>query len=329
MKVLMFVPQSRCEKYSNPTAIPADVQMVFAKGGQSVEELTALAGDAEVIVVDAVLPIGADLIGALPKLKMIHSEGVAFSAIDVNAAKEAGVYVCNNRAVNAPQVAEHALMLMMAVQRRLTDGDAMVRSGRQMEAKTRYIFEGIDDMVGKAVGLVGFGAIGKELAKRLKGFDTELFYYDAFRASAETEAEYGITYLELEELYRRCDIISLHVPVTPETTNMINRETLAMMKPSAILINCARGAIVNSVDLAQAIADGVIYGAGLDTMEPEPVPADDPIVCLPEECRYRVVLSPHVAGTTMTVFKNFYRNIWKNIALIQNGEKPFNIVNGL
>lgn len=329
MKILLFVPQSRCEKYSDPAAIPADAELVYADAGRSVEELTALAGDADMIVVDAVSPIRAELIRALPNLKMIHSEGVAFSAIDTAAAKEAGVYVCNNRAVNAPQVAEHVILLIMAVQRRLTDGDAMVRAGRQKEAQTRYIFEGIDDMMGKKIGLIGFGAIGKELAKRLRPFETELFYYDTFRASPEVEAEYGITFVELEELYRSCDIVSLHVPVTPQTTGMIDSKALSMMKPSAILINCARGAIVNSADLAQALKGGVIYGAGLDTIDPEPVPADDPVVSLPEEYRYRVVLSPHVAGTTMTVFKNFYKNIWKNVALIQKGEKPFNIVNGL
>ena len=115
----------------------------------------------------------------------------------------------------------------------------------------------------------------------------------------------------------------------PETIGLINCETLKMMKPETIIINCARGEIVNDADLAEAIMNGTVYGAGLDTMNPEPVPADDPLILMPEPWRWRVVMTPHVAGTTLSVFRNAYRNIWNNISAIGNGERPINIVNGL
>ena len=239
------------------------------------------------------------------------------------------MFVCNNRAVNAGQVAEHTVLLILAVLRHFAEGEVAMRAGKQMETKMRFMREGIEDLIGKRVGLIGFGAIGKELAKRLLPFGCELFYTDPFRAPAEVEAAHRITYLAQEELLRKSDVITLHVPVTPETTRLIRKETLALMKPSAILINCARGAVVDSADLAEAIRSGTIYGCGLDTIDPEPVPADDPVLCLPEPWRWRVAVSPHIAGTTQSVFYTAYRMIWQNVARVLRGERPENVVNGL
>lgn len=290
-------------------------------------DIAARASEAEAVIVDAVLPVTAGMIEKMPGLKLIHSEGVSYNLIDTAAAEKAGVFVCNNRAVNAGQVAEHAVMLMLAVMRRLIEGDRRVRAGGQMQAKTQFIAEGLHDLIGARVGIIGFGAIGKELAKRLRPFGCKIFYSGGHRETAEAEAELGVEWLERDELLRCCDVVSLSVPVNDSTKNMINRETLALMKPGSILINCARGAVVNSADLAEAIRSGVIYGAGLDTMEPEPVPADDPLVMLPEPWKNRVVFTPHIAGTTLSVFYNSYINIWNNIAAVQRGERPTNVVN--
>jgi len=212
---------------------------------------------------------------------------------------------------------------------RFAEGEAMVRAGRQMETKTRFIAEGLPDLLGKKVGIVGFGAIGKELAKRLLPFGCEIFYYDAFPADPETEKELCAAKLNFSELLSTCDIVSLHVPETPETYHMMNRETIGKMKPGAILINTARGSVVDSGALAEAIQNGTIYGCGLDTMDPEPVPADDPVLLLGEPWCYRVAVSPHVAGVTLNVFRTIYKNIWANISAVARGERPENIVNGL
>ncbi len=327
MKIAFLTSQSRYERFSDPAMEPAGAEYIFIGQDYTEDEVIAKAGDAEIIIVDAMLPVTAKMIEHMPRLKLIHSEGVGFSFIDTAAAKERGVYVCNNRAVNAAQVAEHTVMLILAVIRRLMEGDACVRAGKQAETKERYIIEGLHDLVDARVGMVGFGAIGKELAARLRPFGCKLFYYDPIRATAEQEAEYGVCYLEREELLRSSDIITLHVPLNESTANFINRDTLAMMKPNAIVINCARGQVVNSADLAEAIMNGTIYGAGLDTTDPEPAPVDDPIILMPEPWKYRVVLSPHVAGTTLTVFYNSYKMIWRNVARLMAGEKPVNIVN--
>ncbi len=329
MQIAIITSKERCEKYSDKAAIPAGAELVYFDHGYTAEELAARAGDAEALIVDAVLPVTAEMIEKLPKLKLIHSEGVGFAAIDVEAAKQRGVYVCNNRAVNAGQVAEHTVMLILTVLRHFAEGEAAVRAGKQMETKMRFMREGIEDLIGKRVGLIGFGAIGKELAKRLLPFGCELCYTDPFRAPEEVETAHRITYLTQEELLQSSDILTLHVPVTPSTTHLICKETLALMKPNAILINCARGAVVDSAALAEAIRSGTIYGCGLDTMDPEPVPADDPVLLLPEPWRWRVAVSPHVAGTTQSVFYAAYRTIWSNVARALRGERPENIVNGL
>ena len=326
MKVAVLTSRERCEKFTDPALIPAGCELVHLGMDYTNADVLSRAADADAIIVDAVLPVDAELIAGMKNLKLIHSEGVGYNRIDTDAAKRAGVFVCNNRAVNAGQVAEHTVMLMLAVLHRLGEGDRMVRAGRQIETKTRFIQEGLEDLSMRHVGILGFGAIGRELAKRLRPFGCRVSYFDTVRPDPETEAALGASYLSREALLETCDIISLHVPVLPDTVNLICRETLAKMRPETILINCARGAIVNDADLAEAIRDGVIRGAGLDTMEPEPVPADDPLILLPEPWSDRVVFSPHVAGTTRSVFFSAYRNIWQNIAAVARGEEPFNRV---
>lgn len=329
MKIAMLTNRARVEKFTDPDMIPEGVEIEWFEGGYTVAEVLEKASDAEIVMADAVFPVPREMIEGMPKLRMIHSEGVGYSAIDVAAATERGIYVVNNRGVNARQVAEHAVMLILNVLHRFSEGDAMVRAGRQMETKTRFIGEGIPDLLDKKVGIVGFGAIGKELAKRLLPFGCELFYYDAFPADEETEKAYGVTRVSFEELLKISDIVSLHVPETPETRHMINKDTLSLMKPGSVLINTARGSVVDSAALAEAIREERIYGCGLDTMDPEPVPADDPVLLLPEPWRYRVAVTPHTAGTTLSVFKTIYKYIWANISAVMKGERPMNIVNGL
>jgi len=329
MKVAILTSRSRLESYSDPAMIPAGAELIHIGPNYTDADVIAQAKDADAIVVDAVLPVSAAVIEALPKLKIIHSEGVGYNRIDTEAAAKAGVFVCNNRALNAGQVAEHSVMLILAVLRRLSEGDMMVRTGHQIEAKQQFIMDGLRDLIGCRVGIVGFGAIGKELARRLAPFGCEVCYYDVFRASEEVEAQYGVTYLPQDELLATSDIVSLHLPVTPETTDFICTDTIAKMKTGAVVINCARGLIVNSADLAEAIRSGKIYGAGIDTLDPEPVQPDDPLIRLPEPWSRRVIFTPHVAGTTKSVFYAAYRGVWSNISRVANGERPINIVNGL
>ena len=189
--------------------------------------------------------------------------------------------------------------------------------------------EGITELSACKVGLVGFGDIGRAAAERLAPFGCELYYYTRHRRTPEEERRYGVTYLPLEELAETCDIVSLHCAVTDETRNMVDEDFLARMKPTAYLINTARGDLVDNNALRLALTEGRIAGAGLDTLAPEPVPADHPLVTLPPEIQRRVILAPHLGGITEASFRRAHAHMWRNAQRLAAGERPDSVVNGL
>ena len=289
-------------------------------------EALAHAGDAEVIVADAIAVVSRNLIQGMPRLRMIHSEGVAYDKIDRAAAAERGIYVCNNKGCNAAAVAEQAILLMLAWLRRLVVGDREVRAGRQIEMKERLMVEGIAELGDCAVGLVGFGDIAKATALRLRAFGCPLYYYVPRRKPQAEEECYHVHYAELADLAAISDIVSIHTAVTPETTGMINASFIQKMKPTACIVNTARGEIVDNAALRSALINGAIAGAAFDTLFPEPTPKDHPLVDLPEYCKDRVVYAPHLGGISAGSFKRAHHTIWENIARIAAGRTPVNIV---
>ena len=286
-----------------------------------------IATGANVIIVNAITRVGPEIINNMPELKLIHSIGVGFNAIDLDCARKAGVYVCNNPGANSKSVAEHAVMLMLTVLKCFRYNEDMVSTNRQAEAKTYYQINGLPGLSGLKVGIVGFGAIGRELAAMLNPFGCELFYYS--RRKTGSDLDY-VTYLPLEELYSKCDIISLNVPAQPETENMINSGTLKKFKRGAILINTARGDLMDQKAVADALISGQLGGFGADTLSPEPFTQDNPLIGgLPEDVRRRVALSPHIAGITSELYVRAYSLIRNNAEAILRGGRPECIVNGL
>ncbi len=326
MKVLVIGDAKRVAKYLPALDIVKQAELAVMARGSADEDIIAQVGDVDCIVADAVSPVSAALMNACPSLKLVHSEGVAYNAIDVAAARDRGIFVCNNAGVNAGAVAEQAVLLMLGCLRHVLEGDAAVRSGRQIKKKEQLMVQGIRELGDCSVGLVGMGAIAAETAKRLHAFGCDVAYWNRNRRAEEREAELGVRYLPLDELARTCDIVSIHVPVTPETENMVDAAFLASMKDDAILINTARGEIVDQVALAEALEAGTIAAAGLDTLSPEPVPADHPLALLEGEAANRLVLSPHIGGVTEGMFRRAWTTIWTNIARVAAGEQPLNIV---
>ena len=302
---------------------------VFLDKDSTEAEIAAAAPEAEALFVDAITPVTGSLMDRLPRLRLIHSEGVAYDRIDLAAARQRNIYVCNNKGCNAGAVAEQAVLLMLMVLRRALPGDRAVRQGRQMEMKERCMVEGITELSACKVGLVGFGDIGRAAAERLAPFGCELYYYTRHRRTPEEERRYGVTYLPLEELAETCDIVSLHCAVTDETRNMVDEDFLARMKPTAYLINTARGDLVDNEALVRALTEGRIAGAGLDTLAPEPVPAGHPLTVLPPEVQDRVALAPHLGGITEAAFRRAHAHIWRNAERLAAGERPDCVVNGL
>ncbi len=303
-----------------------EVELVVAERGSSNEEILALAPDADFILADAISPVDAELMDGMKNLKLVHSEGVAFNAIDLDAARTRGIVVCNNAGANADGVAEQAILLMLSCLRDVINADGAVRSGNQIKVKERMMVEGIRELGDCTVGLVGLGAIGQATAKKLKAWGCKILYNKRNRLSAETESELGVSYAELEQIITGCDIVSIHVPVTDQTQGMVDADFLAKMKPDSILINTARGEIVDNEALVAALEAGSIAAAGLDTVAPEPVELDNPLINMSEAAMSRVVFSPHIGGVTEGMFYRAHRTVWENVARVIAGETPINIV---
>lgn len=329
MKALIIGSRARYEKFYPATDFAESVEKVYVDLGTPVEEIVKLASDAQFLAADAIAKVPAELICRMPELKIIHSEGVAYNNIDCEAAAVKGIPVCNNKGINAAAVAEQAVFLMLGLLRTGLEGDRAVREGKQIQMKERRMVEGITELGDCMVGFIGFGDIGKATAKRLAPFGCRLSYYTPNRKTPEIESEYGVTWMTPEEMAKQCDIISLHVPVTSETTGMIDESFLSKMKPGALLINTARGEIVNNQALCRALEEGWIAGAGLDTVAPEPVTADNPLLHLSEDASKKVLFSPHLGGITTSTFKRAHKNIWKAFEDVSKGLRPANIVNGI
>ena len=329
MDIVILGQEARYRAYQPAMPFIGRQTLAFLDKDSAEEEIAAASPEAEVLFVDAITPVTASLMDRLPKLRLIHSEGVAYDRIDLDAARQRNIYVCNNKGCNAGAVAEQAILLMLMLLRRALPGDRAVRQGRQMEMKEQCMTEGLTELSACKVGLVGFGDIARATAERLAPFGCELYYYTRHRRTPEEERKYGITYLPLEELAAACDIVSLHCAVTDETRNMVDDALLRRMKPTAYLINTARGDLVDNAALVRALTEGRIAGAGLDTLAPEPVPDGHPLTVLPQEIQDRVALAPHLGGITEASFRRAHAHMWRNAERLAAGERPDCVVNGL
>ncbi|MCC8129470.1 MAG: 2-hydroxyacid dehydrogenase [Clostridiales bacterium] len=329
MKILIIASQSRYEKFMPEDGIARRCKLVYRPVGTANAELLEAAGDADVILADAIATVDADLIAQMPNLRLIHSEGAAYDRIDGEAARGRGIYVCNNQGANAQAVAEQALMLMLGLLRFVEEGHRAVLDGRQIDLKEAKMVSGITELRDCTVGLVGFGNIAKQTALLLRAFGANCLYYSPHRKDGETEAQYHVGYRSLDALLSQCDIVSLHSAVTPETVGMMNAETLGRMKTGAYLVNTARGDLVDQQALVQALASGHLRGAGLDTLTPEPVTRDNPLVRFAAENPGRILFSPHIGGVTTGCFRRMHSRMWENVAAVANHQRPMCVVNGV
>ena len=214
MKIVILGAEARYRAYQPAMPFIQQQELVFLDKDSTEAEILAAGADAEVLFVDAITVVSAALMEHMPCLRLIHSEGVAFDRIDLSAARERGIYVCNNKGCNAGAVAEQTVLLILMLLRHALEGDEAVRAGRQMEMKERCMVEGITELSACKVGLVGFGDIARAAAERLGPFGCELYYYTKHRRLPEEEKKYHVTYLPLEELAEKSDIVSLHCAVT-------------------------------------------------------------------------------------------------------------------
>jgi glyoxylate reductase len=254
-----------------------------------------------------------------PRLKMVANMAVGFNNIDVETATRLHIAVSNTPGVLSDTTADLAFALLMATARRIPEAERFLRAGKY-KGWGPLLFCGAD-VHGSTLGLLGAGRIGKLVARRSSGFDMKVLYYDVHRISPEEEATYHMTYVPMEDVLRQSDFISVHTPYMPSTHHLIGERELKMMKPTAILINTARGPIVDEKALVRALQARTIAGAGLDVFENEP--AVEPELLTMEN----VVLLPHIASASLKTRTLMATMASDNIVAHYKGERPPNIVN--
>ena len=226
--------------------------------------------------------------------KLMVRFGVGFDKVDLKAASRNGIAIARTTGANTTAVAEMALTLMLTCRRRMNLYQARTRAGE-------WVKDIGNELIGSTVGIIGYGNIGRRLAKLLKGFDCRILAYDPFPNEEAAKAD-GVELVALEEILTQSDAISIHVPYTKETHHMINRETLTLMKPTAVIVNTARGNIIDEDALYQALKSGPIAGAGVDVFAAEPLSVESPLLTLEN-----AVLTPHVSSQTMESLWNIYK----------------------
>jgi len=259
--------------------------------------------------------MGGEFFRAAPKLRLVQLLSAGYDHVDVEAARKAGVPVSNNGGANAVAVAEHTLLLMLAVLKRLVRFHNDVVAGKW---RVGNLAEGrVYELAGKTLGIVGLGNIGKKVARRAAAFDVRIQYYDIARLSEDQEDSLGVRFVLLDELLRTSDVVSLHVPLDDATRHLLGPREFALMKPSAILINTCRGPVVDESALQRALTDGQIAAAGLDVLVEEPPAPNHPLFALPN-----VTLTPHSAGPTWENWTARFRNGFDNIQRVAAGRPP-------
>ena len=249
--------------------------------------LRAALAEADGIVIRSGTQLTAEVLKDQPRLKVIARAGVGVDNIDVPTATRQGIVVMNTPGGNTVSTAEHTMALMLALSRNVAKANDSLKAGRWDRNK----FTG-SQLGGKILGVVGLGRVGLAVAKRAQGFDMQVVGFDPF-LSRERAAEHGIEGLSLEELWPRCDYITVHTPLSDETRDIINAEAIAKMKPGVRIVNCARGGLVNEADLLDGLNSGKVAGAAIDVFDPEPPPADLPIIKHPN-----VLVTPHLGAST-------------------------------
>jgi glyoxylate reductase len=260
-----------------------------------------------------------EVLEAIPDVRIVSNIAVGYNNIDVDAANRLGILATNTPGVLTETTADFAWTLLMAAARRVVEGDAFARSGLWTSWGLQMLLG--HDVYGKTIGIVGFGRIGQAMARRAKGFGMTILFFETEAVNEEAVRETGAHSVTLETLLKTSDFVSLHVPLLPETTHLLNDHTFSLMKPNCIVVNTARGPVVDEKALVRALKEKKIAGAGLDVFEKEPE-------IEPELTRFNnVVLAPHISSASRETRLRMCMMAAENLAAGVKGERPPNLVN--
>lgn len=307
--------------------IPEELEVYFEKGMNENEIITACRNMDYLFVPAASPAITEYILQNIPSIKMIQSAGIGFDKVDIKAAARMKIPVCNSPGDNAGTVAEFTMAQLIVLQRQLNIADREIKAGHYQATREFFIKSGLKEMRDIHLGLIGFGTIGKKVARLAKMCGSRISYYDPFRADRKTETGYQVEFLPLEKLLSSCDAISLHLPLNEKTHGIIGQKEIELMPPGSLLLNTSRGELVDPNALSRALESGHLSGAAIDTVYPEPPPAEHPLLNLSMGARDRLLLTPHTAGVTRGSFKRLITAALDNLVRAISGSKPENIVN--
>ncbi len=297
----------------------SEVDYVNSDDGLTADELIGRCRGKQAIVSQLTDKFSATVIEQLDGIRVIANVAVGFDNVDVPAATRRNIMVTNTPDVLTETTADLAWALLMAAARRVVEGHAFVHSG-EWKRWTIDLLVG-EDVHHRTLGVFGMGRIGQAVARRARGFAMRVIYNDARRAAPEVERELGLEFVDKDRLLRESDFVSLHVPLLDSTRHLIGEPELRMMKPSAILVNTARGPVVDEAALARALRDGVIRSAGLDVFEREPHVVPELLTLT------NVVLAPHIASASHETRRRMSMMAAENAAAAMAGERPANLLN--
>ncbi|MHA1616785.1 MAG: glyoxylate reductase [Candidatus Njordarchaeales archaeon] len=281
------------------------------------------ARDVDALVTLLTDPIDEEVLREAKNLRIIAQYAVGYDNIDIEACTKRGIYVTNTPGVLTEAVADLTWALILAITRRIVEADKFVRSGEWERTRTGWhptMMLGME-LNGKILGIIGMGRIGSAVARRAKYFGMKVIYYDKQRKE-DIEKEIGAKFVELDELLRTADVVSIHVPLTPETRRMISERELKLMKRTAYLINTSRGPVVDEQALYKALKERWIAGAALDVFEKEPTPKDNPLLTLDN-----VVVTPHIGSATIETRTRMAEIVAENLIAFYRGKIPPTLVN--
>lgn len=313
MPRIVYVPFGEFDVKFATSLAPTGFELVRANAGSA--ELHEAMPEADYLIGLGDPSMNDAFYARAKKLKLVQLLSAGYDRCDIEAARRAGVPICNNGGANSVAVAEHTLMLMLAVCRRLIWQHRNVAAGRWRgnNWQEKHLYE----LEGKTLGIIGLGTIGKKVARLARAFDMKVIYFDILRLNEAEEDAVGARFRLFDEVLSHADIVSLHVPLLPSTRHMISRRELGLMQRHACLINTCRGPVVDEPALVAALSDSAIAGAGLDVFDTEPPPPDNPLFVLEN-----VVLTAHLAGPTWENRAKRFRNAFDNVLRVHRGQAP-------
>ena len=299
---------------------PEDAEIIWVDNRQPIEEQAAQLRDARAIVI-VPSEFSVDLALKCPHLKLLQTVSAGTNMLDIKALEEIGIQVANNGGGNAVAVAEHTVVLMVSVYRKL-DLQIKAVKDRQWAGDLRQTwFEQTFELTDKTVGIIGLGRIGQRVARRLQGWDCNIVYHDVAEFPPAVDENLHLTRLSKDELLQTSDIVTLHVPLTRETRGMMSDREFDLMKPTAVLINACRGPVVDEAALIRALRQKKIMAAGLDVLEEEPTPVDNPLLDMDN-----VIVTPHLAAFAQESYDKSRAFAVQNAARVARGEAAQSVV---